>query len=156
MGVPAGDTPAVCERGEFVGNVSEDCDPCSRSSARTRCLEGMMRNPLDGFGDEDRTVSPSNSSTQRFPPLYPIPVKNLQIDACGSCDAKVKASVLDCIGRVCISDDAVVRTIMQGAYIRTFTFMASARTLASAHRLVRGGRIAVDPNMIMSVVYASW
>ena len=38
----------------------------------------------------------------------------------------------------------------------TLKLMVSASTLASAHRLVRGGKMAVDPNMIIRVVYASW
>lgn len=100
-GVPAGDTPAVCEGGKFVGNVSEEFDPCSRSSARTRCLEDMMRTSFDVFRDEDRTVSPSNSSIQMFPPLYPIHVKNLQTGACENCDEKVQVSARGYIGRVC-------------------------------------------------------
>lgn len=154
-GVPADVAPAVSEGGEFVGNVSEEFDPCSRSSARTRCLEGIMRNLLDMFGYERRTVSPSNSNTQMSPRLCPIPVKNLRTGACGSCDVKVQASARYCTGIVWLSVGPVVRVIIQGAYTRTFTFMASARTLASAQRLVRGGRMAVDPNIIMSVAYAS-
>jgi hypothetical protein len=137
-----------------VGNVSEEFDPCSRSSARTRCLEDIMSS-LDVFGYESRTVSPSNSNTQMSPRLCPIPVKNLRTGACGSCDAKVQGSAHDCTGIVWLSVSPVVRVIIQRAYIRTFTFMASARTLASAQRLVRGGRMAVDPNIIMSVAYAS-
>lgn len=39
---------------------------------------------------------------------------------------------------------------------RTFRLMQSARTFASAQRFVRGGRIAVEPNMITKLEYASW
>lgn len=38
----------------------------------------------------------------------------------------------------------------------TFILIVSASTFASAHRFVRGGNMAVEPNMIISVVYASW
>lgn len=37
----------------------------------------------------------------------------------------------------------------------TLILMVSARTFASAHRFVLGGKIAGDPNMITSVSYAS-
>lgn len=39
--------------------------------------------------------------------------------------------------------------------IRTLILMQSAKTLASAHLFVLGGKIAVDPNIITSVEYES-
>ena len=39
---------------------------------------------------------------------------------------------------------------------RTLILMQSASTFASAHRFVRGGNMAVEPNMIIRVAYASW
>jgi len=100
-GVPAGDVPAVCEGGVFVGSVSEDCNPCSRSSARTRCLEDFIRIPLYIFRDDSLTVLPSKSSTQMSPRLCPIPEKNQQTGACGNCDVKVQANARDYTSKVC-------------------------------------------------------
>jgi hypothetical protein len=53
MGVPDNVTPAVSEGGGFVGNVSEELDSCSASSARTRFWKEIMRNSLDVFRYED-------------------------------------------------------------------------------------------------------
>lgn len=44
---------------------------------------------------------------------------------------------------------------MEAKKINTLMLIQSARTFASAHLLVRGGRIAVDPNMTTRVLCAS-
>jgi hypothetical protein len=62
MGMPDNVTPAVSEGGGFVGNISEKLDSCSASSVRTQFLKEIMRNLLDVFRYEGRTVSPSNSN----------------------------------------------------------------------------------------------
>jgi hypothetical protein len=54
-----------------------------------------------------------------------------------------------------MSADATTPTY-ERSHHATFTLIQSASTLASAQRLVRGGRIAVDPNMSSSVSQDVW
>jgi len=144
--------------GLCTGRTRVDRVPCSSSSANTRCLQEMLGGIIKKL-IKKCTVGLPNSKTRRSLHQYPNHEKNHQIVGYGCCDGKVQVRVRCCIDRV-LQSGRISQLYITSHYgnlkIKTLIFIQSARTFASAQRFVRGGRIAVEPNMIMSISYASW
>lgn len=62
-----------------------------------------------------------------------------------------------CTDRACRSADLEIREGIteERANRHALRLMQSAKTLASAQRFVRGGRMAVEPNIVSKLEYAS-
>lgn len=109
--------------------------------------------------DDQLTVEPPSSRTRRSLLQCPILEIGQRRDAYVSCGELTRARARCCTSKVYKS---ICMRLIQHVPVwlskstLALKLIQSARTLASAHRLVRGGRIAVEPNMICNAEYASW